>query len=72
VPNSDDLGDALATARRADGFIEVEPTLQVTGQTTVFALGDLSTADAKASRDDVAVAGAAAVQQCLAAEFPSS
>jgi pyruvate/2-oxoglutarate dehydrogenase complex dihydrolipoamide dehydrogenase (E3) component len=47
VPNSDYLGDALASSRRADGFIEVGPTLQVTGQTTVFALGDLSTADAK-------------------------
>jgi NADH dehydrogenase FAD-containing subunit len=47
VPNSDYLGDALAPARRADGFVEVGPTLQVAGQTTVFALGDLSTADAK-------------------------
>jgi NADH dehydrogenase FAD-containing subunit len=47
VPNSDYLGDALASARRADGFIEVSPTLQVAGQTTVFALGDLSTADSK-------------------------
>lgn len=47
VPNSDYLGDALISARRPDGFIEVEPTLQVRGQATVFALGDLSTADAK-------------------------
>jgi NADH dehydrogenase FAD-containing subunit len=47
VPNSDYLGAALAAARRADGFIDVTPTLQVTGQTTVFAVGDLSTADAK-------------------------
>jgi NADH dehydrogenase FAD-containing subunit len=47
VPNSDYLGDALISARRADGFVEVEPTLQVRGQATVFALGDLSTADAK-------------------------
>jgi NADH dehydrogenase FAD-containing subunit len=47
VPNSDYLGQALAPARRADGFVEVDPTLQVSGQTTVFALGDLSTADAK-------------------------
>jgi len=47
VPNSDYLGKALAPARRADGFIDVTRTLQVTGQTTVFALGDLSTADAK-------------------------
>jgi apoptosis-inducing factor 2 len=47
VPNSDYLGDELASARRSDGFITVGPTLQVAGQTTVFALGDLSTADSK-------------------------
>jgi apoptosis-inducing factor 2 len=47
VPNSDYLGDALIPARRADGFIEVGPTLQVAGQTTVFAVGDMSTADSK-------------------------
>jgi apoptosis-inducing factor 2 len=60
VPNSDYLGEALASARRSDGFIEVEPTLQVAGQTAVFALGDLSTADAKmagfAGRQAVVVA----------------
>jgi NADH dehydrogenase FAD-containing subunit len=47
VPNSDYLGTELASARRSDGFIEVGPTLQVAGQTTVFAIGDMSTADAK-------------------------
>ena len=47
VPNSDYLGDALLPARRADGFIEVGPTLQVAGQPTVFAIGDISTADSK-------------------------
>jgi apoptosis-inducing factor 2 len=47
VPNSDYLGGELADARRSDGFIEVGPTLQVAGQTTVFAVGDISTADAK-------------------------
>src|SRR5258708_7892606 len=47
VPNSDYLGDALLSARRADGFIEVGPTLQVAGQTSVFAIGDVSTADSK-------------------------
>ena len=47
VPNSDYLGKALLPSRRTDGFIEVGPSLQVVGQTTVFALGDLSTADAK-------------------------
>jgi hypothetical protein len=47
VPNSDYLGDALLPARRADGFIEVGPTLQVAGLTSVFAIGDVSTADSK-------------------------
>ncbi len=47
VPNSDYLGRKLASARRSDGFIEVGPTLQVAGQTTVFAVGDISTADSK-------------------------
>lgn len=47
VPNSDYLGSALVPARRSDGFIEVSPTLQVAGQSTVFALGDVSTADSK-------------------------
>ncbi|HEY1652555.1 MAG TPA: FAD-dependent oxidoreductase [Acidimicrobiales bacterium] len=47
IPNSDYLGDELSAARRSDGFIEVEPTLQVAGQTTVFAVGDISTADSK-------------------------
>jgi NADH dehydrogenase FAD-containing subunit len=47
VPNSDYLGDALISSRGADGFVEVGPTLLVRGQTKVFALGDLSTADAK-------------------------
>jgi apoptosis-inducing factor 2 len=42
VPNSDYLGEALIPARRADGFIEVGPTLQVAGQATVFAVGDIS------------------------------
>jgi len=61
VPNSDYLGDALRAARRSDGFIEVGPTLQVAGQTTVFAIGDLSTADAK-------MAGFASRQAATAAE----
>ena len=47
VPNSDYLGEELAAARRADGFIEVDSTLRVVGQSTVFAVGDISTADAK-------------------------
>ncbi len=47
VPNSDYLGAALISARTEDGFVEVGPTLQVAGQATVFAVGDLSTADAK-------------------------
>src|SRR5882762_1897441 len=60
VPNSDYIGDALVPARRSDGFIEVGPTLQVAGQTTVFAVGDISTADSKmagfASRQAATVA----------------
>ena len=60
VPNSDYLGEALIPARRSDGFIEVGPTLQVAGQTTVFAIGDISTADSKmagfAGRQAVTVA----------------
>ncbi|MCU1457916.1 MAG: dehydrogenase, FAD-containing subunit [Actinomycetia bacterium] len=47
VPNSDFLGDGLRSARGADGFIDVLPTMQVAGHDTVFALGDLSNADAK-------------------------
>jgi apoptosis-inducing factor 2 len=47
VPNSDYLGEELAAARRPDGFIEVDSTLRVVGQSTVFAVGDISTADAK-------------------------
>jgi apoptosis-inducing factor 2 len=47
VPNCDYLGEDLALARQPDGFIEVGPTMQVAGQTTVFAIGDASTADAK-------------------------
>jgi NADH dehydrogenase FAD-containing subunit len=60
-PNSDYLGETLAPARRADGFIEVGPTLQVAGQTSVFALGDVSTADAK-------MAGFAGRQAALVAD----
>jgi NADH dehydrogenase FAD-containing subunit len=60
-PNSDYLGEELKAARRRDGFVEVTPTLQVVGQTTVFALGDLSTADAK-------MAGFAGHQAVIVAE----
>jgi NADH dehydrogenase FAD-containing subunit len=61
VPNSDYLGAALLPARRADGFIEVGPTLQVAGQTNVFAVGDISTADSK-------MAGFAGRQAIIVAE----
>jgi apoptosis-inducing factor 2 len=47
APNSDYLSETLASARRPDGFVDVTASLQVVGQQTVFALGDLSTADAK-------------------------
>ena len=40
------LGD-LASARLADGSVEVNRQLQVAGQTNVFALGDVAAADLK-------------------------
>jgi apoptosis-inducing factor 2 len=46
-PVSDYLSGDLAGARLADGSIEVERTLQVKGQSTVFALGDVAAADLK-------------------------
>ncbi len=60
LPVSDYLAGGLAAARGADGHIEVTPTLQVTGQDRVFALGDVSTADRK-------VAGAASRQAAIVA-----
>ena len=44
-PVSDYLDDDLASARRADGFVEVTPYAAGRGQDTVFAIGDVSTAD---------------------------
>ena len=44
---SDYLGGGLAGARTADGWITVAPTLQVEVQTSVFAVGDVSTVDLK-------------------------
>jgi apoptosis-inducing factor 2 len=61
IPTSDYLGAELAIARRSDGFIDVGPTLQVAGQTNVFAIGDISTADSK-------MAGFARHQAATAAE----
>ena len=46
-PVSDYLDDDLASAWGDDGFVKVGPALQVAGQETVFAIGDVSTADAK-------------------------
>jgi apoptosis-inducing factor 2 len=46
-PVSDYLAGDLAAARGPDGFIEVTPYLQVTGQDRVFAVGDVSAADHK-------------------------
>jgi apoptosis-inducing factor 2 len=46
-PVSDYLDDDLVGARGSDGFVKVGPSLQVAGQETVFAIGDVSTADAK-------------------------
>lgn len=61
TPVSDYLKGDLAKARRPDGFITVGPELQVEGHDTVFAIGDVSTADAK-------MAGMAGRQAQLVAE----
>jgi NADH dehydrogenase FAD-containing subunit len=58
---SDYLSDDLAAARRVDGFVSVGPSLQVAGHENVFAIGDVSTADAK-------LAGLAGMQAKLVAE----
>jgi NADH dehydrogenase FAD-containing subunit len=47
TPSSGYLTGPLAAARTADGFIQVNDHLQVVGRDSVFALGDVSTADAK-------------------------
>lgn len=47
APVSKYLRGSLTGARRADGSIDVTPQLQVAGQTTVFALGDVAAADLK-------------------------
>ena len=47
TPVSDYLTGDLSRARRADGFVEVTPYLQVAGQDRVFAIGDVTTADHK-------------------------
>jgi len=60
-PVSDYLSDDLATARRSDGYVTVGPALQVAGHENVFAIGDVSTADAK-------MAGMAGMQAQLVAE----
>jgi NADH dehydrogenase FAD-containing subunit len=46
-PVNDYLRDDLAAAHRSDGFVTVGPALQVAGHQNVFAIGDVSTADAK-------------------------
>ena len=47
TPVSDYLTGELAGARQPDGFIEVNQQLQVAGQSSVFALGDVSSIDIK-------------------------
>jgi apoptosis-inducing factor 2 len=47
TPVSDYLSGPLASARTPEGYIEVDPHLRVKGHENVFALGDVSTADAK-------------------------
>jgi NADH dehydrogenase FAD-containing subunit len=61
APVSDYLAGDLAAARQADGFVEVTPQLQVVGQESVFAIGDVATADRK-------MAGIAMRQAQLAAD----
>lgn len=61
TPVSDYLSDDLAPARRPDGFVAVGPALQVAGHDNVFAIGDVSTADAK-------MAGMARMQADLVAQ----
>jgi NADH dehydrogenase FAD-containing subunit len=61
TPVSDYLSDDLAAARRPDGFVAVGPALQVAGHDNVFAIGDVSTADAK-------MAGMARMQADLVAQ----
>ena len=60
-PESDYLGGDLRVARRPDGFVTVGPALQVAGHESVFAIGDVSTADAK-------MAGFAGMQAQLTAQ----
>jgi apoptosis-inducing factor 2 len=60
TPVSDYLSGSLAAARTPEGFIEVDPHLRVLGHQNVFALGDVSTADAK-------MAGFAGLQAAIVA-----
>jgi apoptosis-inducing factor 2 len=60
-PVSDYLDADLTAARGSDGFVRVGPTLQVEGHANVFAIGDVSDADAK-------LAGRAGRQGHLVAE----
>jgi len=61
TPVSDYLGDDLAAARLPSGFVDVGPALQVAGHDNVFAIGAVSTADAK-------MAGMAGMQAALVAQ----
>jgi NADH dehydrogenase FAD-containing subunit len=71
TPISDYLTGELVKARRPDGFIEVNPQLQVAGQSRVFALGDVSTIDAKmAGRASQQAAIVAANIQALIEQTP--
>jgi NADH dehydrogenase FAD-containing subunit len=71
TPVSDYLTGELAKARRSDGFVEVNPQLQVAGQSRVFALGDVSTIDYKmAGRASQQAAIVAANIQALIEQTP--
>jgi NADH dehydrogenase FAD-containing subunit len=71
TPVSDYLTGELVKARRPDGFIEVNPQLQVAGHSNVFALGDVSSIDYKmAGRASQQAAIVAANIQALIEQNP--
>jgi NADH dehydrogenase FAD-containing subunit len=55
-PSSECLGLTLHAAQRPDGFVEVNEHLQLAGQETVFALGDVAAAGVKMASRAVAQA----------------
>jgi len=72
-PASDPLRGSLTAARRPDGCVVVDEFLRVEGAETVYALGDVSTADAKMAGLAMIQAGivAANVKAHLRGEAPT-